>query len=220
MQWARVHKIDRVKPQQGGGAIVIVEDDRNAGAMARVPSLSTLIAIARILNARRVLETKYNGTGEVRYATSATPPGPLADAIARAGASLCDRTADTIRTPAMPASVDSIVDTAFAELAYDVRSGVGGVDMASALRAVEERRRKTPLNRDESPVQYWTAVFELAALAGELSRARGGRWISTKDLPVPYALKLAEGGIAMPTKLAQQIVDGGEPLESMSIDVT
>jgi hypothetical protein len=220
MQWARVHKVDRVKPQPGGGAIVIVEDDRNAGAMARVPSLSTLIAIARILNARRVLETKYNGTGEVRYATIATPPGPLADAIARAGASVSDRTGDTVRTPAMPASVESIVDTAFADLAYYMRSSVGVSDMVTALRVLEERRRKQPLNRDENPEQYWSAVFELAALAGELSRARGGRWIATKDLPVPFALKLAEGGIAMPTKLAQQIVEGGEPLESMATEVT
>jgi hypothetical protein len=51
-------------------------------------------------------------------------------------------------------------------------------------------------------------VFELAALAGELSRPRGGRWIETKDMPVPFAIKLADGALAMPTKLAQRIVEG------------
>ena len=52
--WARVHKIDRIRPQPGGGAIVLVEDERSAAAMARVPSLSVVIAVARVLNARRV----------------------------------------------------------------------------------------------------------------------------------------------------------------------
>lgn len=218
--WASVHKVDRVKPQKTGGAIVLVEDERNAGQMARVPSLSTLIAVARILNARRVLETKYNGVGEVRYATNASPPPFLAEAIARAGASLCDRNGDNVRAPAMPASVASVIDTAFAELAYHTRTIVGGQDMASTLRLLEERRRKAPVTRDDNPAVYWTAVFELAALAGELSRSRGGRWMETKELPVPFAVKFAEGGVATPAKLAQQIVEGAAPVESMATDVT
>ena len=218
--WARVHKVDRVKPQPKGGAIVLVEDERNAGQMARVPSLSTLIAVARVLNAKRVLETKYAGAGEIRYSTNASPPPFLAEAIARAGASLADRTGENVRAPAMPASIGSVVDTAFAELAYHVKSIVGGADMAGALKTLEERRRKAPMQKDDNPERYWSAVFELAALAGELSRSRGGRWIETKDVPVPFALKLAEGGIAMPAKLAQQIVEGAEPVESMATNVT
>ena len=54
--WARVHKIDRIRPQPGGGGIVLVEDERNVPAMARVPGLSTVNAVARVLNARRALE--------------------------------------------------------------------------------------------------------------------------------------------------------------------
>ena len=45
--WAKVHKIDRIRPQPGGGAIVLVEDERTVGQMSRVPSLSTIIAVAR-----------------------------------------------------------------------------------------------------------------------------------------------------------------------------
>jgi hypothetical protein len=56
--WARVHKIDRIKPQPDGTAHVLIEDERNAAAMARVPGLSTVIAIARVLNAKRVLDTR------------------------------------------------------------------------------------------------------------------------------------------------------------------
>lgn len=218
--WARVHKIDRVKPLAKGGAIVFVEDERNAGHMSRVPSLTVLIAIARVLNAKRLLEAKYNGIGEVRYATNANPPSFLSEAIARSGAILCDRDGETIKAPAAPASVASTIDMAFAEFAYYTRGNVAATDIIGALRVLEERRRKTPLKKDDNAVVYWTSVFELAALAGELSRGRGGRWIDTKELPVPYAIKFTEGGVATPTKLAQQIVEGGDPIESMATDVT
>jgi hypothetical protein len=88
------------------------------------------------------------------------------------------------------------------------------------LRKVEDRRRKEPLDKDTQTVAYWTAVFELAALAGELSRPRSGRWIDTREMPVPFAIKFPEGGLATPTKLAQQIVEGGQPIESMATDFT
>jgi hypothetical protein len=214
--WARVHKIDRVRPQPNGGAIVLVEDERNAAAMARTPGLSTLVAIARILNARRLLDARYGGKGEIRYATSASPPTALTDAITRAGASIADRTGENVTYVGMPGAVAATVDLAFSELAHYMRSTVGAQTAADALRVLEGRRRKaTPLDRDENPAGYWTAVFELAALAGEVARPRGGRWVDTKDTPVPFAIKFAEGGLAMPVKLAMQIVEGGEPLESL-----
>src|SRR4051812_10779380 len=79
--WGRVHKIDRIRPQPDGSAIVLVEDERSGAAMSRVPSLSVIIAVARVLNARRVLETRYGGKGEVRYAANAALPSFLFDAV-------------------------------------------------------------------------------------------------------------------------------------------
>jgi len=213
--WARVHKIDRIRPQPGGGAIVLVQDERNAGAMARVPSLSTLIALARILNARRALDAKYGGKGQIRYAAAALPPPFLLDAIIRAGAIVCDSSGDRVVVPASPAAISSIIDNAFAELAHHVRTNMAAKDMITALRTTETTRRQAPLDRDTQPERYWPAVFELAALAGELSRARGGRWVETDDMPVPFALKFPKGEVAMPAKLAQQIVEGGEGTESL-----
>jgi hypothetical protein len=214
--WARLHKVDRIRPQPGGGAIVLVEDERSVAAMSRVPSVSTIIAIARVLNARRVLETRYGGKGEVRYAANASLPGFLFDAVVRAGAGTSDRTGDKLVFPAQPASVDAIVDVAFLELAHYTRGNVGVTDMASALRTVEANRRKSPLDRERHPGFYWPAVFELASLAGELSRPRGGRWIETKDMPVPFAIKLATGDLTIPTKLAQRIVEGESLEESLA----
>lgn len=206
--WARVHKLDRVKPLPGGGAIVLVEDERSQAQMQRVPSLSTLVAIARVLSARRALDAKYGGKGEVRYATSTLVPSFLSDAITRAGASIAERDGEKIKVPASPAGVAAVIDVAFSDLAHHVRDAVGNVELAQALQAVEQRRRKTPLDKDKQPEQYWPAVLELAALAGELSRKRGGRWIETRDLPLPFALKFPDGAIAHPTTVAQTIVDG------------
>jgi hypothetical protein len=214
--WARLHKIDRVRPQPGGGAIVLVEDERSAAAMSRVPSVSTIVAVARVLNARRVLETRYGGKGEVRYAANAPLPSFLFDAVVCAGAGTSDRTGDKLVAPAQPAGVAALVDVAFAELAHYTRGNVGVPDMSAALRTVEANRRKSPLDREQHPALYWPAVFELAALAGELARPHGGRWIETKDMPVPFAIKLATGDIAMPSKLAQRIVEGGSDEASLA----
>jgi hypothetical protein len=214
--WARVDKIDRIRPQPGGGAIVLVEDERSAAAMARNPSLSTLIAIARILDARRVLELRYRGNGEVRYAAASSPPMFLVDAITRAGAHVTDRAADRVTIPAAPAAVSSTIDLTFAELAHQVRTSIGPVAMPAALHTTEERRRKAPIDVDAHPAMYWTAVFELTALAGELSRPRGGRWIEVPEMPVPFAIRLASGELARPARLAQRIVAGQESVESLA----
>jgi hypothetical protein len=209
--WARVHKVDRIRPTERG-AIVIVEDERAAAQMQRIPSLSTLIAIARVLSARRALDLKYGGSGEVRYATSAQLPAFLAEAITRAGAAIADSTADHVKQPAALAGVTALIDVAFSELAHHVRGTIGVPDLATALEKSEQRRRASPLDKDKEPEKYWTAVFELAALAGELSRKRGGRWVETTDLPVPFAVKFPDGAVARPTEVAQKTVEGGGPL--------
>jgi len=217
--WARVHKIDRIRPLPGGGAIVLVEDDRKAAAMVRVPSLSVLIAIARILNARRVLASRYGGKGEVRYAAAAMPPSPLLEAIIRAGADVADGTGERVLIPTAPAGLSAVIDHTFAELAHHVRTSSQSSDLPAALRAAEAARRKAPLDREANPAGYWTAVFELAALAGELSRPKGGRWIETTELLMPFAIRFPGGELAAPARLAQRIASGDDPLESMATEV-
>lgn len=208
--WARVHKVDRVRPLAGGGAVVVIEDERTAGQIQRVLSLSTVVAIARVLAGRRVLEAKFAGKGEVRYATGAVLPSALSEAIAHAGAAIAGSDGEQIRMPAQPAGVAALIDVAFSELAHHVRGSMGVADLAAALAQAEKQRRASPLDREQQTERYWTAVFELAALAGELSRKRGGRWIDTRDLPVGFGLKFPDGGIAHPTVVAQKIVEGAD----------
>jgi len=163
-----------------------------------------------------VLELRYRGVGEIRYAAASSPPLFLVDAITRAGAHVTDRAGERVALLAAPAAVSSIVDLAFAELAHHVRISVGQATMAGALRLTEERRRKAPLEIDANPAAYWTSVFELAAMAGELSRSRGGRWIEIPETPVPFAIRLTTGELAKPAKLAQRIVAGQEAVESLA----
>jgi hypothetical protein len=132
--WARVHKIDRIRPQPDGSAHVLIEDERNAATMSRSPGLTTVIAVARVLNAKRVLDAKYNGKGEVRYACGPMPPQFLFDAIVRAGGVVTDASGENIVVPASPGAVAGIVDHAFAELAHGLRSTVGAQDMPTALK--------------------------------------------------------------------------------------
>jgi hypothetical protein len=217
--WARVHKVDKIKPLPNGGAIVLLEDERNAGHMQRNPSLSTLIAIARVISARRLLAVKFDGKGEVRYATNAVVPSFLSEAIARAGAAMTERDGEKIKMPAAMSGVSAIIDVAFSELAHHARGNVGIVDVGAALKHLEQKRRASPVDRDKQPELYWPAVFELAALAGEQSRARGGRWVETSDMPVPFALKFPEGQVARPTEVAQKIVEGKDELDASMADV-
>ena len=222
--WARIHKVDRIRPQPNGGAIVLVEDERNAAQMSRVQPLSIVMAIARVLNARRVLESKYGNKGEIRYATNAQLPQFMFDAVMRAGAAVSDRAGENVIMPAKASSVAATVDTAFSELASWTRTNVGTTDMIGTLRRLESTRKKSPLDKDDKPELYWPAVFELASVAGELSRPRGGRWVETRDMPVPFALKFTSidtgSNLAYPTKLAQRIVEGEAVDETLATETT
>ncbi len=218
--WARVHKLDKAKPLPGGGAIVLVLDERNLGQIERIPSLSTLVAVARILAAKRALEVKFEGKGEVRYAVTARVPGWFSDVIVKAGAAVASPDGDQVAIPGRPGGIDATVDVAFTELAHYTKNALGISDMAAALKHLETRRRAAPLDKDAKPEQYWPAVFELAAIAAERARPRGARWITTRDLPVPFALKIGDSGLAKPTVAAQEIVEGraSDELVDISID--
>jgi len=216
--WARVHKIDRVRPQPDGSAHIVIEDERNTAAMSRIPGLSTVVAVARVLNARRVLEAKFHGKGEVRYASVANLPSFLLEAVTRAGGIVTDSTGERVKVPAAAAAISSVIDNAMAELAHHVRTNVDASTIKEALDKVEANRRKAPLDRESNPTAYWTAVFELAALAGELSRSHGGMWIETKEMPVPFAIRVASGKVALPAKAAMRIVEGASYPEASMTD--
>ncbi len=214
--WARVHRIDRARPLANGGAVILIEDERATAQIVRTAAMSTLIAVARVLDARQLLDLKFGGKGEVWYAPAAPLPSFLAEAVARAGAHVSDRAGNKVLYPAQPASVSAIVDVAFSDLAHATRGNAGVADLATTLQQVEADRRRSPLDRDQHPLLYWPAVFELASLAGELARRRGGRWIEIPEMPVPFAVKFPDSHeLARPTAVAQRIVEGKDGAASL-----
>lgn len=215
--WARVHKIDRIKPAAGGGATVYIEDERSPTAMGRVPAVSTLIAVARVVNARQVLDAKYGGRGEIRYLAYAGMPSFLMEAIARAGAHVVDRDRDRVEMAAQPAAVDALVDVTMSDLAHQTKANLNAPDLGSALKQLEAQRKKAPLDRETQAQLYWPAVFELGALAGEASRRQVARWIQVREMPVPFVLKVGDqGAIARPLTVAQKLVEGRDHEEPIA----
>jgi hypothetical protein len=175
MLWARVHKIDRIRPLATGGATVFIEDERTPSQIQRHAPLSIVIAVARVLDAKQVLGSKYAGVGEVRYLGTAGMPSFLMDAIARAGAHVVERERDRVAMAAQPAAVDALVDVAFSDLAHHAKAHHDTTDLASTLKTLEAARKAKPYERDANPAEYWPAVFTIAALANELSRPRRAR---------------------------------------------
>jgi hypothetical protein len=96
-----------------------------------------------------------------------------------------------------------------------VRLRVGSRDVAIALRMLEDQTFADPPPRDDEP-RYWQRVLELAALAGELLRAKyPGRWIQTDRALVPFGFQVQSGAAVMfPTNRAQRVIEDG-PDESL-----
>ena len=57
--WSRVHKIDRIRPQPNGGAIILIEDERGIPLMSRDGRFDRkgLDAIARSYIDLHILDT-------------------------------------------------------------------------------------------------------------------------------------------------------------------
>ncbi|MCA9625792.1 MAG: hypothetical protein KC731_42510 [Myxococcales bacterium] len=76
-----------------------------------------------------------------------------------------------------PRALDTILDEAFSRLATEVAEREGLVFDRGHLAALEEDVVALKLDREQDEIEWWTAVMELAAVAGECAReARGGSW--------------------------------------------
>ena len=203
--WADLDKLAVARPRDDGRATLVVRDDRTLDVIVETRALSTVVAICRVLRARHVIAQKHDGRGVVIYAVATAPPPFLVAAVTAAGGALFDGAREHVASAPPPTTVQ--LDAAFCDLATVVRRRVGVRSFSDALDVLEsELRRRTP----SEPGAQWRAVFELAALAGELLRAdRPGRWIEAPADRVPVALDRGKREIVFPGKLARAIVDGG-----------
>src|SRR5690349_17354838 len=189
------------RPRPDGRATVVVADDRSIDAIAETRHLSTVLAIARVARARRVIDDRHGGHGVVVYHCRATPPIFLLDAVTAAGGVVFDGTRE--HTSPRPQSVTVQLDSAFCDLGTVVRRRLKAPDFGFALDLFEARVRR------ERPGLHWPTILELVALAGEVLReVRYARWVLAPEQRLPFALDQGVAGMLSPGPLAQAIADG------------
>src|SRR5262249_47263716 len=90
----------------------------------------------------------------------------------------------------------TLADEAFATLGQRLLAEAGLAADIEGLQVFERLVLDTP-SEEEDEIAYWTAVMQLAAVAGEVLRASfGGRWVDDKnnmaDIPFVFEVVLGE----------------------------
>lgn len=212
--YCSIDKID-LASRVAGKPVAIQSDHRAAAEIEAEPELSVLFAMARVLNARTHLNEAGHTDASVHYAMNDDAPLLLREAIGAVGGTLEQGKRLEALGAANAALASEIADRNFAALAHRVKSRVGSRDVAIALRMLEDQTFADPPPRDDE-ARYWQRVLELAALAGELLRAKyPGRWIQTDRALVPFGFQVQSGAAVMfPTNRAQRVIEDG-PDESL-----
>lgn len=212
--YCSIDKIDLLNPA-AGKPVAIQTDHRSRAEIEAEPELSALYAMARVLNARGHLAEDGHGDAAVHYVLPDDAPPMLRDALTAVGATI-ERTGDAARSleslgPPSRDAVETIADRAFADLARRAAGRVGTRDLAMALRMLEDQTFADPPERADEPV-YWQRVLELAALAGELLRAKyphAHGWVQTDRAMVPFGFGIDASTIMFPTNRAQRVIEDG-----------
>ncbi|HEY0255154.1 MAG TPA: hypothetical protein VGC41_26685 [Kofleriaceae bacterium] len=208
-----IDKID-LAAKVDGAPVAIQSDLRSQAEIHSQPELSVLCALARVVNARAQLADDGHPNAAVHYVVAGPPPEFLRDALAAAGATL-ERGDKKLKLeplgPVSPYEIGLLADRAFAALAKRTAARTGVRDIAIALRMLEDETRAVGVEREDE-FMYWSRVLELAALAGELLRAKyPGAWILNERALVPFGFRI-EGereAIMFPTNRAQRVVEEG-----------
>jgi hypothetical protein len=191
--------LDRVdivlEPEADGRQRFVQTDHRAAGEIEREPALSTLFALVRILNPKRMAE---EGSPEpaVLYIAQDRPPGFLGRAVRAAGGQLIidagpEPEPDEGETPPL----DQVIESAFADLARAVAAEHGVEPTVDGLREVERALAEKAPDPDGDEIAYWSAVVKLGGFGGELIRAsNGGRWLVAESGTLPFALSTSFRG--------------------------
>jgi hypothetical protein len=213
--YCSIDKID-LAARVDGRPVAIQTDHRSREEIEAEPELSALFAMARVLNARSHLAEDGHGDAAVHYVIPEEVPPMLRAALTAVGATL-ERMGNTdtrnleLLGPPSCDAIQTIADRAFADLARRAASRVGTRDLAMALRMLEDQTFASPPERDDEH-QYWQRVLELAALAGELLRAKyphATGWVQTDRAMVPFGFGIDSSTVMFPTNRAQRVIEDG-----------
>jgi hypothetical protein len=178
-----------LKPGPDGRQQYVQTDHRTAEEIEQEPDLSTLFAIIRILNPKRMAE---DGSPEplVIYSAQEPPPDFLRRAIRAAGGQLVVGDAQQpVSDQGEPPALGEVIESAFANLARAVATEYGTSQSPEGLAVVERALAELAGHPEEDEVVYWSAVVKLGSFGGEVVRAsNGGRWVVVDSGTLPFAL--------------------------------
>lgn len=198
--YSSLHKIDIVSSAPDGTRQLVQTDHRSPAEIDEEPELSVLFALARIIVPQRSEQAAPDAAGRraiVRYVALGGLHPAIAQVVASTGAQAeVDReTVDLSnierRTPA------ELADAAFGGLGRRVLAREGLAATEDGLAAFERIARGAP-TQDEDEIGYWTMVAELAAVTGEVIRARlGGQWVDDDQAhaDIPFLFRAAGGDL-------------------------
>lgn len=216
--FAHVSRVDLVAETEAG-LVLIYTDHRTPAEIAATPELSALLAVARLCAGRNHFEQhEGKAVAEVLYAVPTPPPPLLQRAVTLAGGIVELTTRERLPPQAGDGDLDDLIGDMFRGLAARVQHRLGEADVRRALGVCEQVARLAPMTEDDDALGYWTAVMELAALAGAaLGSLVPGRWrLAAMQVP-PFAFEPDgdSGRLALPCNRAQRFVERGLPADSM-----
>lgn len=173
--YCSLRRVDIVTESPAGERVLVQTDHRTVAEIDEMPELSLLFALARVQLPQRVPE--WAGA-TVRYVALGGAHPLIAQAVASAGGELYLEQTPFDLSAVERADPGELADQAFAALARRVLMREQLELGEAALEELEQRLTGTPAEEDDE-VAYWSAVAELAAVTGEVMRARfGGHWIA------------------------------------------
>ncbi len=190
-----------------GTRVLVQTDHRSVDEIDQAPELSALFALARILGPQR----SSHGVGSVvRYVALGGLHPTIARVAASTGAQVeLDRRVVDLGEIERTAPA-ALADEAFAGLAHRVLAREGLAATEDGLAAVENASRGAPRVEDNA-AGYWTAVTELAAVTGEVLRARtGGAWVIDEHgyAPIPFMFRAGDAQLNAIGKAARFLEHG------------
>jgi hypothetical protein len=195
--FSSLDRIDLVTQDKSTGKKRFIQTDhRTAQEMRQEEEITILFALARILNARWMGEVEGIA---VEYVCTEPPPDFLQRAVVSAGGRVQIHDQQTSPYEGILGTPEELADTAFRRLAHRVVRERDAVLEERSLEALQQEHAQAPGQEDDE-VGYWTRVAELAAVTGELLRARyGGRWVEAPRMAtIPFAFRLGSEGESRP----------------------
>lgn len=205
--FSSLDRVDLAYAGPDGRVRWLQSDHRRPAQIEAEAELSLLYALIRLLDPRRSFPADAPQP-VLEYRCQHMPPMFLRAAIASAGAELYVDGPVAFDGPAP--DPETLAGLAFAALAARVERERGVARDLDGLARLEREQSALELAADE--VAYWRAVVGLAAVTGEVLRARiGGHWRLRDDGTFPLVLIVDDRPSLDPLGAAIDLVDGADP---------